>query len=130
MAFSDFIYAFIVEEYGLFGGIVVLMLYTIFLFRCIRIANKCETPFAEALVIGLAFLIGIQAMLHIFVNVRLIPITGHTLPLISHGGTAFMVLSGAFGIILSVSKQLDKQLAAKEAASAAEGNEKKEEHIQ
>lgn len=130
MAFSDFIYAFIVEEYGLFGGIVVLMLYTIFLFRCIRIANKCETPFAEALVIGLAFLIGIQAMLHIFVNVRLIPITGHTLPLISHGGTAFMVLSGAFGIILSVSKQLDKQLAAREAASAAEGKEKKEEHIQ
>jgi cell division protein FtsW len=130
MAFSDFIYAFIVEEYGLFGGIVVLMLYTIFLFRCIRIANKCETPFAEALVIGLAFLIGIQAMLHIFVNVRLIPITGHTLPLISHGGTAFMVLSGAFGIILSVSKQLDKQLAAKEAASAVEGKEKKEEHIQ
>ncbi len=130
MAFSDFIYAFIVEEYGLFGGIVVLMLYTIFLFRCIRIANKCETPFAEALVIGLAFLIGIQAMLHIFVNVRLIPITGHTLPLISHGGTAFMVLSGAFGIILSVSKQLDKQLAAREAASAVEGKEKKEEHIQ
>ena len=130
MAFSDFIYAFIVEEYGLFGGIVVLMLYTIFLFRCIRIANKCETPFAEALVIGLAFLIGIQAMLHIFVNVRLIPITGHTLPLISHGGTAFMVLSGAFGIILSVSKQLDKQLAAREAASAVEGKEKKEENIQ
>lgn len=117
MAFSDFIYAFIVEEYGLMGGIFVLLLYTIFLFRCIRIANKCETPFAEALVIGLAFLIGIQAMLHIFVNVRLIPITGHTLPLISHGGTAFMVLSGAFGIILSVSKQLDKQLAAKEAAA-------------
>ncbi|MBO4768881.1 MAG: FtsW/RodA/SpoVE family cell cycle protein [Bacteroidales bacterium] len=124
MAFSDFIYAFIVEEYGLLGGILVLMLYTIFLFRCIRIANKCETPFAEALVTGLAFLIGIQAMLHIFVNVRLIPITGHTLPLISHGGTAFMVLSGAFGIILSVSKQLDRQTAAKEAAKA--GTETKE----
>lgn len=127
MAFSDFIYAFIVEEYGLTGGIFVLLLYAIFLFRCIRIANKCETPFAEALVIGLAFLIGIQAMLHIFVNVRLIPITGHTLPLISHGGTAFMVLSGAFGIILSVSKQLDKQLAAKEAAAPDGEKEVKEE---
>ena len=69
-------------------------------------------------------------MLHIYVNVRLIPITGHTLPLISHGGTAFMVLSGAFGIILSVSKQLDKQIAAREAASAGAGKEKKEEQIQ
>ncbi|MBO4570328.1 MAG: FtsW/RodA/SpoVE family cell cycle protein [Bacteroidales bacterium] len=128
MAFSDFIYAFIVEEYGLVGGIFVLMLYVIFLFRCIRIAGRCETPFAEALVVGLAFLIGIQAMLHIFVNVRLLPITGHTLPLISHGGTAFMVLSGAFGIILSVSKQLDRQTAAK-AASAGETKETKETEI-
>ena len=122
MAFSDFIYAFIVEEYGLAGGLFVLMLYAIFLFRCIRIAGKCETTFAQALVVGLAFLIGIQAMLHIYVNVRLLPITGHTLPLISHGGTAFMVLSGAFGIILSVSKQLDKQAAARETAPAGTGN--------
>lgn len=109
MAFSDFIYAFIVEEYGLVGGIVVLLIYIIFLFRCIRIGMKCQKTFSAALVLGLGFLITIQAMLHIFVNVRLLPITGHTLPLISHGGTAFIVLSGAFGIILSVSKQLDKQ---------------------
>lgn len=118
MAFSDFIFAFIVEEYGLVGGIVIIMLYTIFLFRCIRISGRCGTAFSGALVTGLAFLIAIQAMLHIYVNVRLIPITGHTLPLISHGGTAFMVLSGAFGIILSVSKQLDKQDAEREALAA------------
>ena len=122
MAFSDFIYAFIVEEYGLFGGIVVLMLYTIFMFRCIRIATKCRTVYSGALVTGLAFLIGIQAMLHIYVNVRLLPITGHTLPLISHGGTAFVVLSGAFGIILSVSKKLDKQEEEERLALEAEQN--------
>ncbi len=109
MAFSDFIFAFIVEEYGLVGGTLVILLYVIFLFRCIRIVMKCRKTFSAALVLGLGFLITIQAMLHIYVNVRLLPITGHTLPLISHGGTAFMVLSGAFGIILSVSKQLDKQ---------------------
>lgn len=109
MAFSDFIYAFIVEEYGLLGGIFVIMIYLIFLFRCITIAFRCETIFSGALVLGLAFLIATQAFLHIMVNVGLMPVTGHTLPLISHGGTAYMVLSGAFGIILSVSKQLDKQ---------------------
>ena len=109
MAFSDFIFAFIVEEYGLLGGSFVILLYMIFLFRCITIGNRCQTPFSGAVVIGLGFLIAIQAMLHIYVNIRLLPITGHTLPLISHGGTAFIILSGAFGIILSVSRQLDAQ---------------------
>ncbi|MCQ2137158.1 MAG: FtsW/RodA/SpoVE family cell cycle protein [Bacteroidales bacterium] len=109
MAFSDFIFAFIVEEYGLLGGTFVILLYMIFLFRCITIGSRCQTPFSGAVVIGLGFLIAIQAMLHIYVNIRLLPITGHTLPLISHGGTAFVVLSGAFGIILSVSRQLDVQ---------------------
>lgn len=111
MAFSDFIYAFIVEEYGLLGGIVLITLYIIFLFRCIRLCGRCKETFASVVVVGLSFLIACQAFLHILVNVRLIPITGHTLPLISHGGTAYLVLSGAFGIILSVNKQLDKQLA-------------------
>ena len=109
MAFSDFIFAFIVEEYGLLGGIFVILLYTIFLFRCIRISNRCQTIFPAALVLGLSFLLATQAFLHIYVNIRLIPITGHTLPLISHGGTAYIVLSGAFGIILSVSRHLDRQ---------------------
>ena len=109
MAFSDFIFAFIVEEYGLAGGAFVILLYMIFLFRCITIGLRCQTPFSGAVVIGLGFLIAIQAMLHIYVNIRLFPITGHTLPLISHGGTAFIILSGAFGIILSVSRQLDVQ---------------------
>lgn len=109
MAFSDFIYAFIVEEYGLVGGLVVIALYVIFLFRCIRLCTRCKTIFSGALVVGISFLIITQAMLHILVNVGLMPVTGHTLPLISHGGTAYLVLSGAFGMILSVNKQLDKQ---------------------
>lgn len=109
MAFSDFIFAFIVEEYGLLGGGFVILLYIIVLFRCIRMTRKCSTTFSEALILGLAWLIALQAMLHIFVNVRLLPVTGHTLPLISHGGTAYLVLSGAMGMILSVSRHLEKK---------------------
>lgn len=127
MAFSDFIYAFIVEEYGMMGGIFVIMIYLIFLFRCITIGFRCETIFSGALVLGLAFLIATQAFLHIMVNVDLLPVTGHTLPLISHGGTAYMVLSGAFGIILSVSKQLDKQDEIKRKELEEEAKEKESE---
>ncbi len=120
MAFSDFIYAFIVEEYGLLGGIVVLLLYIIFLFRCIRLCQRCQATYSSVLIVGLSFLIATQAFLHILVNVRLLPITGHTLPLISHGGTAYLVLSGAFGMILSVNRQLDKQEAQEKAQRDAE----------
>ena len=107
MAFSDFIYAFIVEEYGLVGGVVVILLYLIFLFRCIRLCGRCKATYSSVLIVGLSFLIATQAFLHILVNVRLFPITGHTLPLISHGGTAYLVLCGAFGMILSVNRQLE-----------------------
>ena len=120
MAFSDFIFAAIVEETGLIGGIAIVLLYLIFLFRCISLSFKCPDPFSQALVLGLAFLITTQAFLHILVNVRLLPITGHTLPLISHGGTAYLVLSAAFGIILSVSRTVNKLEEEKRAAEAAE----------
>lgn len=126
MAFSDFIFAAIVEETGLIGGIVIVLLYLIFLFRCIRLSFKCPDAFSQALVLGLAFLITTQAFLHILVNVRLIPITGHTLPLISHGGTAYLVLSAAFGIILSVSRtvsKMEEERLAAEAAVAAENQD-------
>lgn len=109
MAFSDFIFAFIVEEYGLAGGSLIIALYIVLLFRCIRLTTRCKTSFSSALVTGLSYMIIIQAFIHILVNVRLIPITGQTLPLISHGGTAYLAMSGAVGIILSVNKQLDKQ---------------------
>ena len=119
MAFSDFIYAFIVEEYGLIGGVFVILLYLIFLFRCIRLCQRCKATYSSVLIAGLSFLITTQAFLHILVNVRILPITGHTLPLISHGGTAYLVLSGAFGMILSVNKQLEKQDARERAAREA-----------
>ncbi len=109
MAFSDFIYASIIEEYGLIMGCIIILIYLMFLFRCIRITMKCNTPFAQALVIGLSFLIVLQAFLHISVNVGIIPVTGHTLPLISHGGNAYAIFCAAFGMILSVSKQVNKQ---------------------
>ena len=72
---------------------------------------------------GLAFLITTQAFLHILVNVRLIPITGHTLPLISHGGTAYFVLSAAFGMILSVSRTVDRQIEAEKIDEKIDENE-------
>ena len=109
MAFSDFIYAFIVEEYGLLGGIGVIVLYLAFLLRCLRISSGCGTTFAGAMIVGIAFLYATQAMMHILVNVGILPITGHTLPLISHGGSAYAILGGAYGIILSVSKRQQLQ---------------------
>lgn len=109
MAFSDFIYASIIEEYGLWMGAGIILIYLIFFFRCIRITSKCTTPFAQTMVFGLSFLIVFQAFLHICVNVGIIPVTGHTLPLISHGGNAYIAFCIAFGVILSVSKQVNKQ---------------------
>ncbi len=104
--YSDFIYAIIIEEWGFFGGFFVLMLYIIFFTRCMAIAKSCTTTFTFTLVMGIAILITSQAMLHICVNVGLIPVTGHTLPLISLGGTSLIIISGSFGIILSVSRTL------------------------
>ncbi|MFA6334507.1 MAG: FtsW/RodA/SpoVE family cell cycle protein [Bacteroidales bacterium] len=105
--YSDFIYTIIVEEWGFLGGLGVLMLYLWFLFRCIVLARSCTKIFTSMLVIGLALLITFQAMLHILVNVGLLPVTGHTLPLISLGGTSLVIMSAAFGIILSVSRTIE-----------------------
>ncbi len=119
MAFSDFIFAAIVEEGGMLSGVLIIILYIIFLYRCISIAFKCPDAYSQSLVLGLGFLIVTQAMLHILVNVRLIPITGHTLPLISHGGTAYLMLSAACGMILSVSRTVNRLQEEKRAAEAS-----------
>lgn len=108
MAFSDFIYAFIIEEYGSIVGIFVMFLYIWLFARCARLAAKCKTTFAGTMVFGLGLLTTFQALMHIYVNIRMIPITGHTLPLVSHGGTAFIIFSGIFGVILSVSKSIQE----------------------
>lgn len=105
--YSDFIYSIIVEEWGLAGGVTVLFLYLWFLFRCIAIARNCTKMFSAILVIALGLLITTQAMLHILVNVSLLPVTGHTLPLISLGGTSLIIMSSAFGIILAVSRSVE-----------------------
>lgn len=105
--YSDFIYASIIEEWGLVGGIVVIMLYLWFFFRCIVIARSCTKLFSTIVVLGLSLLITMQAFLHILVNVGILPVTGQTLPLISLGGTSLVIMSCAFGIILSVNRTIE-----------------------
>ena len=106
--YSDYIYTIIIEEYGLiFGGCFILMLYLWFLFRCVTLVKRCAKVFTALTVGGLGLLITIQAFLHILVNVGIFPVTGHTLPLVSLGGTSLLIMSCAFGIILSVSRTID-----------------------
>ncbi len=105
--YSDFIYAIIIEEYGMLGGVFVLMLYIWFFYRCVMLAKKCTRKFTALTVGGIGLMITAQAGLHILVNVGIFPVTGHTLPLISLGGTSFVIFSCAFGIILSVSRTIE-----------------------
>ena len=102
---SDFIFAIIIEEYGLlFGAIPLILAYMILLFRGIMIARKCETAFPAFLVMGLIIMIIVQAMINMLVAVGLFPVTGQTLPLVSWGRTSVLVMSFSFGAILSVSR--------------------------
>ena len=101
---SDFIYAIIVEEYGLFGGILVLFMYLLLLFRFVVAAHKSNSLFGKLVVIGLGFPIIFQAMTNMAVAVELLPVTGQTLPLISSGGSSIWMTCIALGIILSVTK--------------------------
>lgn len=121
--YSDFIYAIIIEEWGLIGGIFILVLYIFFFTRCVILAKACTTTFTSVMVMGLALLITSQAMLHISVNLGLLPVTGHTLPLVSLGGTSLVIMSGAFGMILSVSRTI-------EVVKKREENREEQEHIE
>ncbi len=103
--YGDYMFSFLIEEYGLIGGIFVIFLYVSLLARSSIIASKCENEFEKYAIGGLAVLISGQAFLHILVNVDIGPMTGQTLPLISHGSSAFLVFCIAFGIILSISRQ-------------------------
>ena len=103
-AYSDFIYAIIIEELGLIGGFVVLLLYVILMFRVAIIARRCERLFPKYLALGCGLLIVIQAFVNMAVAVNLIPVTGQPLPLISRGGTSAIITSMYFGFILSVSR--------------------------
>jgi len=100
---SDFIFAIIVEEYGLIGGLFLMILYLLLLFRIVIASHKADTIFGKLLVIGVGIPIVFQALINMAVAVELFPVTGQTLPLISSGGTSIWITSLAIGIILSVS---------------------------
>jgi len=102
---SDFIFAIIIEEYGLlFGAVPIILAYMILLFRGIAIAKKCETAFPAFLVMGLTLMIVVQALINMLVATGLLPVTGQTLPMISWGRTSVLVMSFSIGAILSVSR--------------------------
>ena len=123
-AFSDFIYAIIIEEMGIFGAFFVAFLYIILLYRAGSIANRCENNFPAFLAMGLAILLVTQALFNMLVAVGLAPVTGQPLPLISRGGTSTVINCLYVGIILSISRTAKKKdgqndaLATANAASA------------
>lgn len=106
--YSDFIYAIIIEEYGLIGGAFIIFIYIVFLFRSIRLFKKCPYAFGAFLALGLSFTLVIQALTNMAVNVNLFPVTGVTLPLLSMGGSSFLFTCLAIGIILSVARNVDQ----------------------
>lgn len=110
--YSDFIFAIIIEEYGLITGIFIMSLYLILLFRSVALIKKCPTTFPAFLVAGMVILIVLQAFAHIGVNTGVFPVTGQTLPMISMGGTSMIINGIQIGIILSVSKEILKQSSA------------------
>lgn len=106
---SDFIYAIIIEEYGLFGGIMLLFLYLVLLFRIVVVAHKTTDSFGKLLAVGMGLPIVFQALINIGVALQVLPVTGQTLPLISSGGTSAWMTCIALGIILSVSVNLQQE---------------------
>lgn len=107
-ATSDYVFAIIVEEYGLLGGTFILLLYSAILLRIIRIVGRCTRVFPAMVVTGLGTIIVFQAFINIAVGVGLFPVTGQQLPLISTGGTSIFVTCAALGMILSISRTFTK----------------------
>ncbi len=121
---SDFIFAIIVEEYGLIGGFGVLALYLLLLFRFVIASHKANSLFGKLVVVGLGFPMIFQAMVNMAVAVELLPVTGQTLPLISSGGSSIWMTCFALGIIISVTKKEE------EIAQELKDNAKREEALQ
>lgn len=105
--YSDFIYSVIIEEYGLFGGFVVIMLYITLFVRCVRLVTRSPKAFGAMMALGLSLILTLQALANMAVAVHLVPVTGLTLPLISMGGTSTIFTCVAIGMILSVSKFIE-----------------------
>jgi cell division protein FtsW len=127
--YGDYMFSFIVEEYGLWGAFFVIILYVSLLARGSMIARLCDNEFAKVAVGGLSLLITGQAFMHMFVNVDIGPMTGQTLPLISHGSSAFLMFSVAFGVILSISRMTREKIKEEE-ESAEPIYERKPDEIQ
>lgn len=108
-AFSDFIYAIIIEELGLVGGACVALLYILLLTRIAKIVRKCDNTYFSLMIIGFGTLIVLQAMFNMLVAVGIIPVTGQPLPMISKGGTSTLINSAYIGLILAVSRYVDNQ---------------------
>ena len=108
-AYSDFVFATIIEEYGIIGGLIVMFMYLAFLMRAIRIVKKTESLYSALLTTGLTLLIVLQAFSNMAVAVNLLPVTGQPLPLLSMGGTSFWFTSIGIGMILSISRNLEEQ---------------------
>ncbi|MBR1574825.1 MAG: FtsW/RodA/SpoVE family cell cycle protein [Bacteroidales bacterium] len=115
--YEDYIFSFFIEEYGILGGILVIILYISLLARASIIVRNCDDKFAKYAIAGLSVMITAQAMMHILVNCDVGLLTGQTLPLISYGTSAFLCISIAFGIILSISRMASKKVE-REAAKA------------
>lgn len=108
--YEDYIFSFIIEEYGLLGGILVIILYISLLARASIIVRNCDDKFAKYAIAGLSVMISGQAMMHILVNCDVGLLTGQTLPLISYGTSAFLCISIAFGILLSISRMATRKV--------------------
>ena len=115
--YGDYMFSFLIEEYGLIGAMIVIFLYVSLLARGSTIARLCSNEYAKITVGGLSVLITGQAFMHMFVNVDIGPMTGQTLPLISHGSFAFLVFCIAFGVILSISRMARKRIQEEENAA-------------
>ncbi|HKB43318.1 MAG TPA: FtsW/RodA/SpoVE family cell cycle protein [Chitinophagaceae bacterium] len=122
-AYNDFIFAIIIEEYGLAGGAFIVFIYLVFLYRCIRIFKKCPFAFGAFLALGLSFTLAIQAVANMAVTVNLFPVTGVTLPLVSMGGSSFIFTCLAIGIILSVSRNVEQSEGKSEAEKTINNNQ-------
>ena len=118
-SYSDFIYAIIIEEYGLFGAGFMIFIYLLFLYRCIRLYRKCPFAFGAFLALALSFTLVIQAIANMGVAVNAFPNTGVTLPLVSMGGSSFLFTCLSIGIILSVARNVE-QLEGKNVVAAVE----------
>lgn len=106
---NDFIYAIIIEETGMVGGLIILLLYSVFFFRCIKIAFRCQKPFGMLIAMGVGTVIYLQALVNMCVAVGVLPVTGQNLPFISSGGTAYLTMGFGVGLVQAVASSVDKQ---------------------